>query len=586
MIWERLDHIPWVRAIAAEVDPALLAALEGDLTWFGIESGTILFAQGEAGSDCFLLVAGRLGILIDEGTGPQLVGSVAPGSLVGEMAVLTGEPRSATVTAFRDSELVRFPEAAARRLMDASRTLTHVVLRELADRLRRRGEPRARGQPVEALALVPLDRASDAGESRAAFHRGFAALGGPLAVVGDRIAGAVQHDEPPGALTVYDVDWQATTWHRRCVRQADRIVYVADQGTVPDTAIEGEVAVARRLGRPADLVLVHQAARPYPRGATAWLGLFAADRIFHVRAGDAADHARVARMVMGRGIGLVLSGGGARGFAHIGVLRALGDLGIPIDHLCGTSMGSLVAASAALHVDPEEVARHIHHGSVANNPFGDYTLPFVALARGRRMSRLLRSVFGEARIEDTWKSFSCLSANLSTGRTTIHQSGPIWRALRASAAIPGIVPPVVEGGEVLVDGGIMNNLPVDAMRSFARGPVIAVDVTSRAEFRAAEAEIEERSPLWMLGTGRGRFPNLFRLMFRCATIGGSASDGLSRNLADLLIEPELSTVDMLSFKKFDRAVAAGYAATIQAVEASGIRERFTPCPAGAVPPTR
>jgi NTE family protein len=285
-----------------------------------------------------------------------------------------------------------------------------------------------------------------------------------------------------------------------------------------------------------------------------------------VRRGNGADYARVARMAVGRAVGVVFSGGGARAFAHVGVIRALHAAGIPIDLVGGTSMGAIVAATTAMAEHADAIGERFHAAFVKNKPLNDYTLPLISLFRGRNMSRLLRQEFGDGTIENLWKVFFCVSANLSTGNPRIHQTGLVWRAVRASAAIPGIVPPSVEDGQVLVDGGIMNNFPTDIMRSFARGPVIGIDVGSDMSLAAKAADIEEKSLLWQLRHRRALVPSIIDILMCSGTVGSEEQRRTSHLAVDLLIQPSLGSIGSLTFDRFHVAIEAGYRAATEAIE--------------------
>lgn len=568
-VLDRLRAVPLLREVIDSIDQEeALTHLQGQTEWFAMPGGMSLFRQGDVGRDLYVLLSGRLGVSVDQGLGPQLVSFVEPGELIGEMAVVSGEPRTATVTAFRDSELLRVSPEAGEWLLKSSRPFMSYVIRQLVGRLKTT-TLRGRTDPVaQAVAVVAFGGAPLGEHVTRMMRKAFAPLFSSVSFI-DEAAGADRHLDlscSKDELVVYLAGDPSSAWSRRCLRQTDRAIFVTRTGSRPDPQSRADVAKMKSIGRPADLVLVNPTAAKRPSGATPWLELFAPERIIHVREDDLDDYRRAARLATGRGIGIVLSGGGARGFAHIGVIRALHDMRVPIDMVCGTSIGALVGASAALDVDPGEVARKVHHGFVQNNPVNDYTLPLVALARGRKMSKLIHHHFDGAVIEDMWKTYFCVSANLTSGKPHVHRSGPIWRALRASSAIPGIVPPFVEDGEVLVDGGIMNNFPADILASLARGRVIGIEVSARTPFRTDESDIESRSLLWMLGAGRGKFPNILKVLMRSGTINTDVQTDASRNSCELMIEPELSGIDMLSFDKFDLAVETGYRATVEALQ--------------------
>jgi len=300
--------------------------------------------------------------------------------------------------------------------------------------------------------------------------------------------------------------------------------------------------------------------------AQALLNRFDVSFHHHVRAGVARDLRRLGRMLLGRAIGVVLSGGGARGLAHIGVIRALREAGLELDLFGGTSMGSIIAAAAALEWSDEDLIRHMREVFFESNPVSDYTLPLISLVRGRKTTRLLRSHFGDHNIEDCPCPFFCVSTNLSTGRLKIHRTGPIWLATRASIAIPGVLPPVIDGTDILIDGGILNNLPIDIMSEMGRGPIIAVDVTRNYGFRATIDDIDHR-PLWQLmGHARKGTPNILTILMGAVTISSEQVLQELRGHVDLLIEPPLLEVGILHWKGFEHTMEAGYRYTMELLE--------------------
>jgi len=343
------------------------------------------------------------------------------------------------------------------------------------------------------------------------------------------------------------------------------VIFAADAQAGPVGANEWAIDCAAELHRAADLVLINDAQNVLPTGGTGWLPRFPSERIIHVRSGDERDLARVARLVLRQAVGLLLSGGGARAFAHIGVIKAFAEAGIPIDLVAGTSMGAMVAASVALGHQPDVMIEKVLR-AFRRNPIAEYTIPVIALTRGRRMRRLLMEHCGDALIENTWKTFFCVSANLSSGEATVHKEGYLWRALRASAAIPGVVPPVVVDGQLFVDGGIINNFPASVLSSMLRGPVVGVGVTSDWKLEAQTVDIEDKSLLWLLGKGRKEAPNIVRILTRSGTISGDLQTAANRAAVDILIHPELGSIDMWSFRALDKAVEAGYRAAAAGIE--------------------
>jgi NTE family protein len=273
----------------------------------------------------------------------------------------------------------------------------------------------------------------------------------------------------------------------------------------------------------------------------------------------------VARLLSGRALGVVLSGGGARGFAHIGVLRAMHEAGIVIDAIGGTSIGAIIAAGFAMQWDNAELAMRVKRSFVDTNPLNDYTLPFVSLVSGRKVSGLLRREFEAMAIEDTPLPFFCVSSNLTSGQLAVHRRGDMWRWLRASVAIPGVLPPVVHNGELFVDGATINNMPVEVMREAGIGRVIGVDVGSDRAF-TSDSPDSDAPPFWRLlewFRGRKQRVNILQILWRAGMINSAGNRAARQDLSDLLLQPPLEQIDMLNWKAFDRAIDAGYTYTVE-----------------------
>jgi NTE family protein len=244
---------------------------------------------------------------------------------------------------------------------------------------------------------------------------------------------------------------------------------------------------------------------------------------------------------------------------------------VPFDHLGGTSMGAIIAAGLAHEWSIEELTERMRTVFVTHNPLNDFTLPLIALVRGKKASTMLMTNFGDIRIEELPKPFFCVSSDLTTGRIHEHRSGTLWRALRASVALPGILPPVTYHGHLLVDGGVMNNLPVDVMRehSMGAGPIIACDVTGELDLQARDDRYGERPWWWLLGQRMRGNPSIVSILMRSGTVGSEAQRRIVREQADYLIEPPMPDIGLRDWKKFDQAIQEGYDVARASIEKNG-----------------
>jgi NTE family protein len=561
--WAMLAALPLISGLPKSVVDEAVAELE----WMSLPGGRLLFESGDPADAVYFVVSGCLGVY---GPGGELVGRIVAGETVGEMGLIVSRPRTATVRALRDSELATLSSATFGRVLlghpDAILRLAQLSVQRLVDREREQGHavlPRT-------LALVPLDAGI---ELPLHADRLVAALSriGRVALVDHERAGRhspqwFHERESQNDFVVYAADAADSPWTRLCLRQADVVLLLA-RAAGDDAGWTGGLWQDGAMRR-AELLLLHE--REFTNGAAArWQTRLPGIPHHHVR--GPADHDRLARMLTGRAVGLVLSGGGARGFAHLGVVKALREHGVPIDLVGGTSMGGILAAGVASDWDDAELVERFRRSFVDTNPLSDFTLPVVSLVSGRKVGMLLRRELGDIDIEDLPLPFFCVSSNLTTGRIAVHQQGSLWLWLRASVAIPGVLPPVFHGGEVFVDGGAMNNLPVDVMRARGRGPVIGVDVGMDRAF-TTDVEATETPSLWNLFRGQRRRPNILRILWRAGMVNSATATLDRRRQSDLLITPALESLDLLDWKGFRRAIEIGYRDACERLEGGALEQ--------------
>jgi NTE family protein len=530
----------WLRDCAdlAGVDPLALEALGAAAVHFSLPAGHLLFEAGSDPDGVYLLASGRLGVQTQSRAG--LTAEIEHGELVGEAGWLLGTQRSATVVALRDSELLLVPNAELTRIAARSTHFSLALARLCARRLRHSNRQEYQPKRAHIFALVPNSIEVDIADfaTRLVDELGKT---GRTELVWD--ARATTHTatwfnriEEVNDFVVYVANWAASGWTRQCCRQADVILMVAPAGGHIGAWPLGIAEAAAARGARVELALLHSG-KIEPGDTAPWLATLAPSQHHHIL--EPADYGRLARLLMRRGVGLVRSGGGARGFAHLGIIRALREAKIPIDFVGGASIGAIIAGGVAIGWGDEEMRQRYRRGFVDTNPVNDYTFPFLALTRGKKVSRLLEREYGEALIEDLRLPYFCVSANLTTGRLFEHRTGRIAHALRASVAIPGVMPPVFHEAGVLVDGAAINNLPVDVMQSHAPGFIIGCDVGADRNF------------------GERRV-NIFQVLMHAGMVNGAASERVQRELADVLLKPPLPNIDLLNWQAFDQAIQAGY----------------------------
>jgi predicted acylesterase/phospholipase RssA len=275
------------------------------------------------------------------------------------------------------------------------------------------------------------------------------------------------------------------------------------------------------------------------------------------------DLQRAARRLSGRSIGVVLSGGGARAFSHIGVLEELTAAGLKIDRVLGVSMGAFVGALFAMGLEGDEIDARCFEEWVQRRPLGDYTVPRHALIRGERVKAMLHRTFGGVAIEELPRSFMCGATELRSGRFVLERYGPLWEAVGFSMCLPVIAPPQARGRELYIDGSLLDNLPVGAMADLGEGPIIAVDVKATFDRQGNDAGAERAA---QGRTRAARPPSLGETLTRVLLLGSANTSDAARRHADLVIKPRAEGVGLLEFHQLDAAREAGRKAALEALE--------------------
>jgi NTE family protein len=554
------------------LDPALLAQIASVSEWLSLPGGATLFSAGDPADALYVVLSGCLGVFSpDNRVQRRFLARIAAGDVVGEMGLISGRARTADIVALRDTELARISSQAFNEVLRKQPEAMLRMAQLAVDRLERAqsaGAAHARGACT--FTVLPQSLEVDFGGFASKLVRALAQYGRAELVWSMRAKAHTSqwfnNIEAANDFVVYVADPTPDRWTKLCVRQADALLLLAradsPAGSWAALRWPHDHSVAPQR---CELILLHDS--ELESGAAArWLADLPEIPHHHVQ--RPADFSRLARVLTGRGIGLVLSGGGARGAAHIGVVKALREAEIPIDLVGGTSMGAILGAGAALRWSVDELTARFRRAFVESNPLRDYTLPLVSLVSGRRVSSLLYNTFGDLAIEDLPLGFFCVSSNLTSGRVKVHRRGLLWRSLRASVAIPGVLPPVLHDGEVLVDGGTMDNLPVDAMLELGRGPVIGCDVGADKAFGTHVDDIDV-PPAWQLMRwlrARRQHPNIFQILWRAGMVNSAATSAVHRQRTDLILQPPLADIDMLNWRAFERAIAAGHAYTLKRLE--------------------
>lgn len=567
--------------------------IEREMEWVFVERGDYLFKAGDPGDSLYIVVSGTVVVERQYGGETVVLAEHGLGSIIGEMAVLTDDPRSADVRALRDTELIRFTKEGFNKLVASHPQVMLKVTHVIVDRFRTAIDDRPKHRDITTIAILPLQRAHTDAVARLAdaLKRHGSTLHLNRENV-DRLLGAdvllgldsstsvrgtislLNEQDTQHRFVLYEADTTFTTWTQRCLLQADLILLMADHDADPAlSALDDGLGWVSIEDIPVELVLRYPANATQPVGAANWLAQRSVKTLFNVRDTD-ADYARLARRIAGRSVGLVLGGGGLRAFAHGGVLKAMEELGIPIDWVGGTSAGSVVGGIAALQLDVTDTYRR---SLDLMAKLVDYTLPVVSLSSGRNLHKGLVDLFGDLDIDDLWVKFFCVSTNASRAQLVVHEHGLMRAGIRASVSLPGVYPPVIannDTGDLLVDGAVLNNVPSDVMSDRCHGVVLACDVSepnvsvrryNHPEVLSGWGYLFQR--MNPLQRQKIKGPSLAKFLSRLTVISSMRDREHRQRYADVLIVPDVSRFALFDIKSAPQMYDAGYEASIAALSA-------------------
>ncbi len=547
------------------------------LTWHHLQAGEVLFDQGDTGDELFLVVSGRLRAVVRGPDGERVpVGEIMRGQSIGEMAMMTGRPRRAGIVAMRDSVLVRFSRDAYEELVRRFPRLAITLTRVIVDRLRHTFRPQARVTRPVNICLMAITDDVDVVKLAHAVARKLSHGNRVLVIARDAQEAESLSPEHYRQLTRWLDDVEArhefllfvaeagpSEWTQRCLRAADEIVLFARADLPAKSDPSVELVATRRL-----LVLLHGQDERTPGGTRGWLDRHAVGAHLHIRPELDRDIARLARVLSGTDIGLVLSGGGARGFAHLGALKALEEFGAQIDSIGGASIGAIMGAYCAFDMSVVDVIAQARQ-AFARGPTSDVNLiPMQSLIGGQRLKTVIddavrAAVGGDIDIEDTWKSLFCVVTNYTSATEVTIRRGNLAKWLRTSVSIPGVLPLVAHDGELLGDGGTFNNFPTDVMLDQGTGFVIGSDLLQKGFDQVEHDELPSNRQLLLdrllrRKARRFRVPGLMSVLVNSMMLASQARQRDARLCTDICFTPAMEGIGMLDWRKFDRIVELGY----------------------------
>ena len=557
-----------------------------------IPAGTHFLKQGEVAETATVVEHGRFIALIPARSGETLTFELGRGEIVTLVAMLAEDPSRGDLYALRDSTVITLQGKDFLACLTANSKLIKDYSAWAIEQTKRLiGLSSFQSRP-QAFALLPASKAPQIHESSLALMQALSkthgqghlidsqriqevfgcdpAKGDDFDQVRRKLTAWLEEQEAEGCFLLFVCDPTETNWTRWCLDQTDRIIVAALAEDTAEIERIGQMFAGRQVAEAkvlVDLILIQNQSTRLPRGSNVWMKLKCLRRHHQVRQGNVADYQRAARRISDRAVGLVLGGGGARGLAHIGVLQALEEAGVPVDVIGGTSMGSAMAAAYARGWAPQKILEFASKIFTDSNAVRDLDFPMISILAGRKLNRQLRSFFDDIDIADLWLPYFCISASLSEGEMMVHDQGLLWEKVRASCSLPGIFPPVWSDGQLLVDGGVMNNVPMDVMESRCNGgTIIAVNVGGGGAKGFDDSKHWTASGWSLLrqrfsrNSQNKRIANILDVMLWSTTISSKRylQQLVDAGRVDLYLTPPVQEFQLLGFDAYEKLYQVGY----------------------------
>ena len=507
-----------------------------------------LFKQGDPTVSVYITITGSFSVLINDDTSQTSIADIGVGELIGEMGTITGLSRSATVIANRKSKVLELNLKDIKNSAEDNSEFMLLLARVAIARLLHSQN----GKTVEHLPSVYCLLGPDAKDITSIIS-GYMKKYGSIDIFSEKqlekktiIDREISQEKSD--FTIYfseNVSDQPTETIKWMIQNSDRSILIFNGEEKREQQELKFNKLKNYLGN-YDAIIQWPNSKIIP-GVTGWL-LDSLNINNHYHYIDSSDLKRISRILTGNGIALVLSGGGARGMAHMGFYKYALEHKFEFDLVVGTSSGSLVGAGIALGWSFDEIVQNMSMMAKIN-PLFNLHIPKTSIFKDKALRQTSAKWFSDLNIEDTRIPYRNISVDVEHSKESVNSRGRIEASVRASGALPGIFPPVKMGDTLHVDGGVMNNLPTDQTKGLGISKIIGIDIGANASPESSEQEQKD--------------PSIFSLITLVATLGDSAGADLHRKQCDVLLVPEVSEIKIFDFKLYEKAISIGYDCSVK-----------------------
>lgn len=564
-----LDHIVdhTLENLFGKLDSDKLTSIKEKLSYISLRRGETLFHQNDEADGIYILLSGKLEVIAAQRDGSvHRVGFVNRAETVGEMALLSDDLRSATVVAFRNSTLAKMSNDTFIELCYSNAEFALRVSRFIVSRLKqsihtKRAKIKISNISFHDSGLTPIT--SEVIDQILDRFRKMTSVVILDKALSDQVLDLKDSGKQPGPDELLKLDHYINELEQQekklCfdLRNMDNYLVnhiidfsdlaieffdfsaVKTKNWKPDSFIQSIENIQSKI----NYVFCHENKNGlFPEGTNLVLEKLKNGPHTHIKQGDEKGINRIVRYITGKSVGLVLGGGGAKGIAHLGILKALEEFHIPVDYIAGTSMGAIYASLYAKHQDFKAVFS-LSTDTFLTSPTGPADLnifPRYSIYKDKKINKKLHELYGEMHLEDLWLPFYCISSNLTKPEMVIHESGKLSSVIRTSMAVPGLFKPIMINKNVHVDGGVFNNIPIDVMLQKNIGHIIA----SRVD-KEDVSQVE-------------KLPNFLNTLIKSTIANSDHHSNKLIPFVDLYFQPEVSKFGLLNWKAHDQIFDEGY----------------------------
>ena len=585
-----------------EVDQSILRKIMLTGEWITLKHNSKLFDEGEPSDSMFFLVRGFLKAFINSDGNLKEVGEIKEGEVIGEMGLLSDEPRSASIYSTRESILFKINKEKFDDLMRSSPSVLFALSKQIILRFKKNQNVDTGNENTTFLTLIytsqdqknqlsgnkigkTLDTALGKIDSSYFLDRtlvneklGIKDINKELSLEEkyyplDNLINNLGKDYK---YIILECDPDNNMWTKWCTRIGDKFLFMLD----PEDGINNSSMIREMDGIQKNtpkhllvdrqLIIFHQNKNTFPTNTIKFLEeLHPISNHYHIDINNEDDFNRLARILTGSSIGVAFGGGGARGIAHIGVYKALIEYGIPVDIVCGTSAGGMMSGLVASRYSIEEITEIFKNfGKNVKVKWADYTLPYSSIVKDPKLIEAYKSFCGEKKIEDLWLPMFCCAVNISSAELTVFDRGSLWRALRATTSLPGLLVPAVDNGSLFVDGGLINNMPGDILKERYNSKLISVNVSPEKDLVPNFSEFPNQTKYLLKKMflrkkfkkdyGHIDIPNLASIMVRSIMVGSAKKTNEVAKISEIYLSPPTDNFKMLDYDNLEKITEVGY----------------------------